>query len=152
MSAVVRFVCELEAEIDRFALRAYLTIGAEVVAVRRARIADRRYDLVSDRLQSLDTGGSMAPVQNICTDPSHPPIVQGLGQETLYKVVLEKVLAHRKAGVAEADIVHLVSVEVSSILSRPWDSVYEAGRLQSMRRQIAREWGGVLCQLDNLGH
>ena len=30
----------------------------------------------------------MAPVQNICTDPSHPPIVQGLGQETLYKVVL----------------------------------------------------------------
>ena len=94
----------------------------------------------------------MAPVQNICTDPSHPPIVQGLGQETLYKVVLEKVLVHRKAGVPEANIIHSVSVEVSSILSRPWDSVYEAGRLQSMRRQIAREWGGVLCQLDNLGH
>ena len=94
----------------------------------------------------------MAPAKYICTDPSHPPVFQGLGQETLYRVVLKKVVAHREAGVAEVDIVRSVSAEVIPILSRPWESVYEGGRLQSMRRRITEDWGGVFCRLDNLGH
>lgn len=48
-SVAARFVCEREAEIDGFALRAYWTVGAEVAAGGRARFGDGRYDPVSDR-------------------------------------------------------------------------------------------------------
>ena len=94
----------------------------------------------------------MTTVKYICTDPSHPSLVRGQGQETLYEVVLDKVVVLRKTGVPEADIVTFVSAEMTPILDRPWDSISEAGRLQSMRRKIARDWGGVLCQLDNMSH
>ena len=94
----------------------------------------------------------MSHFDHICTDPSHPPIVQSRGQETLYKQVLEKVVTQGKAGVEAADIVGSISAEVIPILRQPSDSVYEGGRLQSMRRQIAGDWGEVFCKLDNLGH
>ena len=52
----------------------------------------------------------------------------------------------------EYEIVDLMSREVVSVLNNPSDCVYEGGRLQSMRRQIAGDWGEVFCKLDNLGH
>ena len=42
--------------------------------------------------------------------------------------------------------------EAVSMLSSPSDCAEEDGRLQSMRRDIARDWGEVFCKLDNLGH
>ena len=37
-----------------------------------------------DMLYSIDKSGNVTPVTYICNDPSHPPIVEGLGQNTLY--------------------------------------------------------------------
>ena len=88
----------------------------------------------------------------ICTDPSHPPIVQGLGQETLYDQISEKVASYLRAGVKYNEIASLMSEEVISMSNTPSDCVSEGGRLQSMRRQIAGDWGEVFCKLDNLGH
>ena len=94
----------------------------------------------------------MSRFDHICTDPSHPPIVQGLGQETLYKQVVDKVVEQRNAGVKATDIVTTISAEFIPILRQPSESVTEGGRLQSMRRQIAGNWGKIFCKLDNLGH
>ena len=55
-------------------------------------------------------------------------------------------------GIEYNEIVDLMLEEVASMLSSPSDCVSEDGRLQSMRRQIARDWGKVFCKLDNLGH
>ena len=41
----------------------------------------------------------------ICNDPSHPPIVKGFGQKTLYKQVSEKVASHVKDGIEYNEIV-----------------------------------------------
>ena len=50
------------------------------------------------------------------------------------------------------DTVRSISDEVMPLLSRSWDSVEDGFRLQGMRRQIAKEWGTVFWQLDNLAH
>ena len=57
-----------------------------------------------------------------------------------------------KEGVEYNEITGLMSEEVVSMLSNPSDCVSEGGRLQSMRRQIAGDWGEVFRKLDNLGH
>ena len=94
----------------------------------------------------------MASIKYICTDPSHPPIVRGLGQKTLYEQISEKVVGYKKDEVEYNEIVDLMSREVVSMLDTPSDSVSEGGELQSMRRQIAKDWGEVFCKLDNLGY
>ena len=88
----------------------------------------------------------------VCTDPSHPPLVQFPGQKTLYQKVLEEVVTRRSAGMDDDDTVRSISDEVMPLLSRSWDSVEDGFRLQGMRRQIAKEWGTVFGQLDNLAH
>ena len=105
-----------------------------------------------DMLYSIDKSGNVNPIMYICNDPSHPPIVRGLGQKTLYQQVSEKVADHVKDGVEYNEIVGLMSGEVVSLMSNPSDCVSEDGRLQGMRRDIARDWGEVFCKLDNWGH
>ena len=70
----------------------------------------------------------------------------------MYQQISEKVASHVKDGIEYNEIVDLMLEEVASMLSSPPDCVSEDGRLQSMRRQIARDWGEVFCKLDNLGH
>lgn len=94
----------------------------------------------------------MAGFKYICTDPSHPPIVQGLGQKGLYRQISEKVADYAKDGVEYNEIIGLMLGEVLSMLNTPSDCVYEGGRLQGMRRRIARDWGEVFRKLDNLGY
>ena len=110
------------------------------------------YHIEKDRFYSIDKSGNINPIMYICNDPSHPPIVEGFGQKTLYQQISEKVASHVKDGIEYNEIVDLMLEEVVSMLSSPSDCVSEGGRLQSMRRQIARDWGGVFCKLDNLGH
>ena len=110
------------------------------------------YRIEKDRLYSIDKSGNINPIMDICTDPSHPPLVKGLGQKTLYQQISEKVASHVKDGIEYNEIADLMLEEVTSMLSNPSDCVSEDGRLQSMRRQIARDWGEVFCKLDNLGH
>ena len=105
-----------------------------------------------DMLYSIDKSGNVNPIMYICNDPSHPPIVEGFGQKTLYQQISEKVASHVKEGFKHNEIVDLMLEEVASMLSSPSDCVSEDGRLQSMRRQIARDWGEVFCKLNNLGH
>jgi hypothetical protein len=105
-----------------------------------------------DMLYSIDKSGNVNPIMYICNDPSHPPIVEGFGQKTLYQQISEKVASHVKEGIEHNEIVDLMLEEVASMLSSPSDCVSEDGRLQSMRRQIARDWGEVFCKLNNLGH
>ena len=94
----------------------------------------------------------MVRFKYVCTDPSHPPIVQGMGQKTFYNQISEKVEDYTKVGVEYNEIISLILKEMVSVLNNPSDCVYEGGRLQSMRRQIAGDWGEVFCKLDNLGH
>ena len=110
------------------------------------------YRIEKDRLYSIDKSGNINPIMYICNDPSHPPIIRGLGQKTLYQQISEKIASHVKEGIEYSEIVDLILEEVASMLSSSPDCVSEDGRLQSMRRQIARDWGEVFCKLDNLGH
>ena len=73
-------------------------------------------------------------------------LFEGLGQKTLYQQISEKVASHVKDGIEYNEIVDLMLEEGVSMLSSPSDCVYEDGRLQSMRRQIARDWGEVFLQ------
>ena len=105
-----------------------------------------------DMLYSIDKSGNVNPIMYICNDPSHPPIVGGLEQKTLYQQISEKVEEYVKEGVEHNEITSLMSEQVVSMLSSPSDNVNDGGRLQGMRRQIARDWGEVFCKLDNLGY
>ena len=110
------------------------------------------YGIEKDIIYSIDKNGNVTPITYICTDPSHPPIVQGMGQSTLYEQISEEVANYKKDGVEYNEIVDLMLEEVISMMNNPSDCVYEGGRLQSMRRQIAKDWGEVFCKLDNLGY
>ena len=105
-----------------------------------------------DMLYSIDKSGNINPITYICNDPSHPPIVGGLEQKTLYQQISEKVEDYVKEGVEYNEILDLMLEEVASMLSSPSDNVNDGGRLQDMRRNIAEDWGEVFCKLDNLGH
>ncbi len=94
----------------------------------------------------------MASFDHICTDPSHPPIIRNITQETLYKRISKKVADQTKAGVTPDDIARQVSHELIPQLAKPSDCVEEGFRLQQMRQQIARDWGDVFYKLDNLGY
>ena len=105
-----------------------------------------------DIIYSIDKNGNVTPITYICNDPSHPPIVGGLEHKTLYQQISEKVEDYVKEGVEHNEITSLMSEQVVSMLSSPSNCVSEDGRLQSMRRQIARDWGEVFRKLDNLGY
>ena len=94
----------------------------------------------------------MASFNHICTDPSHPPIIRNITQETLYRSISKKVADQTKAGVTREEIARQVSHELIPQLVKPSNCVEEGFRLQQMREQIARDWGDVLYKLDNLGH
>ena len=99
------------------------------------------------------SGSWSNPSWHVCTDPSHPPLVQfPTQQETLYNQVLDRMRARKDSGVEDSDIVESISAEVIRLLSHPSDSIYEGYRLQQMRQQIAKEWGTVFCRLENLAH
>ncbi len=110
------------------------------------------YGIEKDIIYSIDKNGNVTPITYICNDSSHPPIVRGLGQKTLYQQISDKVASHVKDGIEYNEILDLMLEEVASMLSSPSDCVSEDGRLQSMRRNIAEDWGEVFCKLDNLGH
>ena len=123
------------------------------------RCAHEQVDSVSTAMNSPLAGtyrrGRKAIWLDLTTFVQIPHIrhlVQGLSQATLYKLVLEKVVIQREAGVEDAEIDSSISTDLISLLSQPSDGVDEGSRLQFMRRQIARDWGEVFCRLDNLGH
>ena len=127
-------------------------IFSSVIIKRDGTPSTVTYGIEKDKIYSIDKNGNVTPITDICNDPSHPPIVQGIGQKTLYQQISEKVENYVKDGVEYNEITGLMLGEVTSMLSNPSDCVYEGGRLQSMRRQIARDWGEVFCKLDNLGY
>ena len=94
----------------------------------------------------------MARFGHICTDPSHPPVIRNISQETLYRRVSKRVAEHTNSGLSPKDAASLVSRELILQLNTPSDCVEEGYRLQQMRQQVARDWGEVFCKLDNLGH
>ncbi|MYE89056.1 hypothetical protein F4X33_08695 [Candidatus Poribacteria bacterium] len=110
------------------------------------------YSIEKDTIYSIDTSGNITPIMYICNDPSHPPIVKGFGQKTLYQQISDRVADYVKAGVEYNEITGLMLEKVVPMLNIPSDCVSDGGRLQGMRRQIARDWGEVFCKLDNLVH
>ena len=127
-------------------------ILSSIIINRDGTISTVIYGVEEDIIYSIDKSGNHTPITYICNDPSHPPIVRGLGQTTLYQQISEKVGGYVKEGVEHNEITSLISEQVVSMLSSPFEGVSEGRRLQSMRRQIARDWGEVFCKLDNLGH
>ena len=96
---------------------------------------------------------SISPLDHICTDPSHPPIIRrNITQETLYERVSNLVAEHTKADVSDDEIVRQVASELIPELTKPSNGGTEGFRLQQMRQQIARDWGEVFYKLDNLGY
>ena len=95
---------------------------------------------------------SISPLDHICTDLSHPPIIRNITQETLYQRVSNLVAEHKKAGVSDDEIVRQVASELIPELTKPSKGGFEGFRLQQMRQQIARDWGEVFYKLDNLGY
>ena len=89
---------------------------------------------------------------HVCTDPSHPALVQFPGQKGLYRQILDKVEARVRSGAQDADVTSLISEEVNQLLSQPTDSVEEGYRVQGIRRRVAEEWGSVFCRLENLAY
>ena len=97
--------------------------------------------------------GWQHPTFHVCTDPSHPALVQfPEQQETLYEQVVDKVRAGTGSVPSDTAVAASVSCEVNELLSQPSDGVSEGFRLQQMRQTIAKEWGPVFCKLDNIAH
>lgn len=94
----------------------------------------------------------MARFNHICTDPSHPPIIQHINQDTLYQQVSKKIADYMNAGIGHEDITRRVSGEIIPQLTKPSNSVGEGFRLQQMRQEIDRDWGDEFRKLDNLCH
>ena len=92
----------------------------------------------------------MSGIQPYCNDPSHPPVIDGVGEEMLYKRVSRIISELRERDVPANDIARLVSREFLPILGTPSEG--HAYRLQQMRQQISRDWKDTFCKLDNLGH
>ena len=70
------------------------------------------------------SGSWSNPSWHVCTDPSHPPLVQfPTQQETLYNQVLDRMRARKDSGVEDSDIVEAISAEVIRLLSHPSDSI-----------------------------
>ena len=93
------------------------------------------------------------PTFHVCTDPSHPALVQFPEQQkTLYQQVVDKVQARTAAVPPDTGALASIADEVSELLSHPSDGVSEGFRLQQMRQRIAKDWGAVFCKLDNLAH
>ena len=89
---------------------------------------------------------------HVCTDPSHPALVQFPGQKRLYRQVLDKIEALVRSSAQDTDLTNLLSEEVKQLLSQPTDSVEEGYRVQGIRREVAEEWGSVICRLENLAY
>ena len=139
-----------------------------MIRVRVARLENGQYLVTADDVPGLVAQGrtkseavSIAerwsgwqnPTFHVCTDPSHPTLVQfPQQQKTLYRQVVDKIRANTGSVAPDTGVVASVSGEVSELLSHPSDGVSEGFRLQQMRQRIAKEWGTVFCKLDNLAH
>ena len=100
------------------------------------------------------TGNWDDPVNwHVCTDPSHPTLVQFPQQQSLYHQFIDKIRTRADSGVHDADADALIPDEVIHMFSRPSDFVdARYYRLQEMRRKIAEKWGTVFCKLDNVAN
>ena len=139
-----------------------------MIRVRVARLENGQYLVTADDVPGLVAQGrtkseavSIAergsgwqnPTFHVCTDPSHPTLVQfPQQQKTVYRQVVDKIRANTGSVAPDTGVVASVSGEVSELLSHPSDGVSERFRLQQMRQRIAKEWGTVFCKLDNLAH
>ncbi len=94
----------------------------------------------------------MALFDYICTDPSHPPVIRNMTQDTLFQQVSKQIAEHTKAGAPREEIACRVSSTLIPQLINPSDGVREGFRLLQMQQQIRRDWGEVFCKLDNLGY
>ena len=137
------------------------------IRIRVARLDNGHYLATSDDVPGLVAQGRTQseaftiaqrwsgwrnPYFHVCTDPSHPALVQFPEQQkTLYQQVVDKIQA-RTAVPPDTGALASIADEVSELLSHPSDGVSEGFRLQQMRQVIAKEWGTVFCKLDNLAH
>ena len=94
----------------------------------------------------------MVHYEQVCTDPSHPPMIRSLGQKTLFEQVREAISNHEREGLSREEIASRVSCDFIPRMTLPSDSVSEGFRLQQMRQQIARDWKDVFQKFDNLAH
>ena len=139
-----------------------------LIRVRVARLENGQYLATSDDVPGLVAQGrtkseatSIArrwsgwqnPTFHVCTDPSHPTLVQfPKQQKTLYQQVVDKVRASTGSIPPDTGVVASVSGEVRELLSHPSDGVSEGFRLQQMRQTIAKEWETEFCKLENLAY
>ena len=94
----------------------------------------------------------MTPQEPRCTEASHPPVFRFAGQESLYQRILAALSKHESAGIPSDAIIKLLVTEFGEVLARPSDYVQDGLRVQSIRRDIARTWGGTLYELENLAN
>ena len=87
-----------------------------------------------------------------CTEASHPPVFRYAGQESLYKKILAALAKHESAGVSSDVVMRLLVTEFGEVLARPSDYVQDGLRVQGIRRDIARTWGGALYEVENLAN
>ena len=116
-------------------------------------VAQGRSESEAARIASRSTGiWAKSPIWDVCSDPSHPPLVQFPGQKGLYRQVLDKVEALTGSSTEDDDVARMVFDEMISVLSQPTDSTEEGHRVQGIRRSVAKEWGSVLCRVENLAY
>ena len=94
----------------------------------------------------------MVRANHVCTVPSHYPVIERFTQKTLYRRISSEIAEHKKSGMADGDVASIVAGRLIPQLQVPSNGVEEGYRLQQMRDHVARDWGDVFHELENLGH
>ena len=124
----------------------YLATSVDVPGL----VAQGRSESEVARIASSSSGSwAKSPIWHVCSDPSHPPLVQFPGQRGLYRQVLDKVEALTGSSAENDDVARVVFDEMIPVLRQPTDSTEEGHRVQDIRRSVAKEWGSVLCRVEN---
>lgn len=87
-----------------------------------------------------------------CTDPSHPPILEQFGQQTLHQRVSEAIEGLVRTGASPGQVVRQVAGDFAVVFREPGDYYGEGLSQQKWRREIAGDWGESFWVLENLGY
>ena len=110
------------------------------------------YGIEKDIIYSIDKNGNITPIMYICNDPSHPSLVSGVGEDTLYSQISKRISHYLKKKIEYNEIIPLVWQEINPMLSEPNDCMSDGGRLENIRRNIAQNFGNIFNKLDNIAY
>ena len=93
----------------------------------------------------------MESTKYICTDPSHAPIYQVSGQQTLFAHVSAAVVTLEQDGLSQEELVRRVSSDVLQMLNRSSRNWCDGIGVQKLQHGVVSSWGDVFLKIDGLG-